>query len=57
MSLKAKKMDEPSTFKEKSEDDDDPFALVTRGLFKIMKTRRNFKKDKYLWYSKFSQGK
>ena len=42
MSLKAKKEEEPSPSKEKSEDDDDPFTLVARGLFQILKMRRNF---------------
>ena len=57
MSLKAKKEEEPSTSEEESEDDDDPFALVARGLSKIMKMRRNFKKDKYPRSSEFSLAK
>ena len=54
MSLKTNKVEEPSTSKEESEGDDDSFALVACGLPKIMKIRRNFKKDKYLRSSKIS---
>ena len=44
MSLKAKKVEKPSTSEEESKDDDGPFALVARGLSQI---KRNFNKDKY----------
>ena len=39
LSLKAKKGEEPSTSEEECKAYDDPFALITLGLSKIMKLR------------------
>ena len=58
MSLKASKVDEPSSSDDNSDDeDDDPFALVARGLSRILKMRRNFKKGESSQSSRYPRGK
>ena len=44
--LKAKKHQESSSENEKSDGEEDTFALITRGLEGIMKMRKRFKKFK-----------
>ena len=44
LALKSKK-DEPKDASD-SEDEDDPFALITRGLSRILKMKKQFNKDR-----------
>ena len=54
LALKEKKHQEPSSENEESDDEEDPFALITKGLEGIMKMRKRNKKFKSRNKSKFS---
>ena len=46
LSLKAKKLEEPSRENEESDDEEDPFTLIARGLEGIMKMRKKIQNIK-----------
>lgn len=57
LALKAKKEESSSDDAEGSQDDEDPFALVARGLSKILKMQKKYYKPRRYENSKYQRGK